>query len=36
MAANMQQLAQPDAAERITDAIRSILGAAVGTIHLAA
>jgi UDP-N-acetylglucosamine--N-acetylmuramyl-(pentapeptide) pyrophosphoryl-undecaprenol N-acetylglucosamine transferase len=36
MAANMQQLAQPDAAERITDAIRSIFGTAVGTIQLAA
>jgi UDP-N-acetylglucosamine:LPS N-acetylglucosamine transferase len=36
MAANMRALAQPDAAELITDAIRDVLGASVGTIRLAA
>lgn len=36
MAASMRSLAQPDAAELITDAIRDVLGTSVGTIRLAA
>ncbi|MGD9635503.1 MAG: glycosyltransferase [Pirellulales bacterium] len=36
MAANMRQLARPEAASEITDVIRDILDASVGTIRLAA
>ncbi len=36
MAANMRLLAQPDAAALITDTIRNALGAAAGTVRLAA
>lgn len=36
MAAQMQRLAQPDAASQITDAIRAMLGECVGSIRLAA
>lgn len=36
LAANMQRLARPDAADQITDAIRAMLSECVGTIRLAA
>ena len=36
MADNMRLLARPDAAALITDTIRTVLGASVGTVRLAA